>query len=83
LKERIDPRKKIQYSLRTGESHVKRMIEEAGKLHWDSERCHAADEIRLAGNDAIHNLPAFKRGRAHKTRKNLDDLRKALEDLYR
>jgi hypothetical protein len=82
LIERIDPKGKFKQNLKSGESHIGRMIDEAAKLHIDDERKKAAIEIRDAGNDAIHNLCEFKKKYAPRMRCIVDNLRKVLIDLY-
>jgi hypothetical protein len=90
LIETIDPQGRIRQNLKMimsqgrheKESYIGKMIEEAAKLHIDAECAKAAIEIRDAGNDAIHNLPRFKKKYELRMRCIVDNLRKILIDLY-
>lgn len=82
LIETIDPKGKIKQSLKSGESYIGKMVDEAARLHLDNERVMAAIEIKDAGNDAIHNLRRFRQKYELRMRCIVDNLRKVLIDLY-
>lgn len=82
LIEKVDP----QYSLRpakgSSESHISRMIEKATGKFFDLERAQCAQQVRDAGNNAIHNLPEFRKNYEPRMGEIVDNTRKIVIDLY-
>lgn len=82
LKERVDPHCRLRPSGGSSESHISKMIERATGKFLDQERAKCAEEVRDAGNKAIHDLPAFRSKYEQRMGQIVDNTRKIVIDLY-
>jgi hypothetical protein len=82
LIDKIDPQYHLRHKNSSSESHISRMIEKATGKFLDQERAKCAEEVREAGNKAIHNLPAFRAKYEKRMGEIVDNTRKIIVDLY-
>jgi Domain of unknown function (DUF4145) len=82
LIEKIDPQYRLQSAHGSSESHISRMVEKATGKFLDHERAQSAEEVRDAGNNAIHNLPVFRAKYEERMGEIVDNTIKIVIDLY-
>lgn len=82
LIEKVDPQYKLQPANGSSESHISRMIEKATGRFLDHERAQCAEEVKDAGNKAIHDLSVFRMKYEKRMGEIVDNTRKIVIDLY-
>jgi len=82
LIEKVDPQYRLQPAHGSSESHISLMIERATGKFLDHERAQCAEEVKEAGNNAIHSLATFRAKYERRMGEIVDNTRKIVIDLY-
>jgi hypothetical protein len=82
LVDKVDPQGRFQSGNASCESYISRLIDRARGTFLDKERAACAEEVKDAGNTAIHNLPMFRRKYEKRMGEIVDNTRKIVVDLY-
>lgn len=82
LVDRVDPQRRSQLGNAFNESYISRLIDKAKGTFLDAERARCAEEVKDAGNNAIHNLPVFRAKFERRMGEIVDNTRKIVIDLY-
>lgn len=82
LVDRVDPQGKLQSGNASCESYISRLIDKAKGTFLDEERAKCAEEVKDAGNKAIHSLPLFRAKYERRMGEIVDNTRKIVIDLY-
>lgn len=82
LVDKVDPQGRFQSGNASTESYISRLIDRAKGTFLDNEKAACAEEVKDAGNKAIHNLPMFRRKYEKRMGEIVDNTRKIVVDLY-
>lgn len=82
LVDKMDPQGKVKAATSDSDSYVSKLIQKAEGQFLDKERAKCAEEVKLAGNKAIHDLPAFRAKYLKRMGAIVDNTRKIVIDLY-